>query len=42
MIYEERCSYIKLGTIIEEGLIYLCACPAQVADTIRRVRELYR
>lgn len=42
MIYEERFSDVELGKIVEEGLIYMCACPAQVADTIRKVRELYR
>ncbi len=42
MVYEERFSDAELGQIIAEGLIYMCACPAQVADTIRKVRDLYR
>lgn len=27
---------------MEEGLIYMCACPAQVAEAVRHVRNLYR
>ena len=42
MKYEERFSDDELTQIVEEGLIYMCACPAQVAETTRRVRELYR
>ena len=42
MTYTERFSDTELEKIIEEGLIYICACPAQVADTTRKVRELYR
>ncbi len=41
MKYEEKFSDAELGKIIEEGLIYMCACPAQVADAIRKVRALY-
>jgi hypothetical protein len=40
--YQERFSDEELGKIIEEGMIYMCACPAQVADAVRKVRELYR
>ena len=42
MAYEERFSDEELAQIISEGLIYMCACPAQVADAVRKVRELYR
>lgn len=42
MVYQERFSDADLEKIIEEGLIYMCACPAQVADTLRKVRDLYR
>ena len=42
MVYEERFSDAELSQVINEGLIYMCACPAQVADAVRKVRELYR
>jgi hypothetical protein len=42
MDYEERYSDADLQHIVNEGLIYMCACPAQVADAIRKIRELYR
>jgi len=42
MVYEERFSDVELAQVISEGLIYMCACPAQVAEAIRKVRELYR
>lgn len=42
MVYEERFSDAELAQIISEGLIYMCACPAQVADAVRKVRDLYR
>jgi hypothetical protein len=42
MDYTERFTDAELEHIIEEGLIYMCACPAQVADAIRKIRELYR
>jgi hypothetical protein len=42
MVYQERFSDADLAKIIEEGLIYMCACPAQVADTLRHARNLYR
>lgn len=42
MNYVEKFSDAELVQIIEEGLIYMCACPAQVADAIRKLRELYR
>jgi hypothetical protein len=42
MKYVEQFSDAELVQIIEEGLIYMCACPAQVADAVRKLRELYR
>lgn len=42
MDYEERFSDAELNTVIEQGMIYMCACPAQVADGLRKLRELYR
>jgi hypothetical protein len=42
MQYEERFTDSELGKIIEAGMIYMCACPAQVADGLRKLRELYR
>ena len=41
MNYQQRFSDEDLIKIIEEGLIYMCACPAQVAENLRKVRELY-
>ena len=40
--YEERFTNAELNTIIEQAMLYMCACPAQVADAIRKLRELYR
>ncbi len=42
MVYEERFSDAELQQIISEGFIYMCACPAKVAEAVRSVRELYR
>jgi hypothetical protein len=42
MEYEERFTEAELGTVIEQSLLYMCACPAQVADAVRKLRELYR
>lgn len=42
MDYEERFSDAELEKIVEEGLIYMCACPAQVAEAIRKIRDLHR
>jgi hypothetical protein len=38
--YEERYSAAELDSIIEQGLIYMCACPAQVAEAILKIRAL--
>ena len=35
MLYEERFTDAELAKVIEEGMIYMCACPAQMAETIR-------
>lgn len=40
--YEERFTDEELEQIISEALIYMCACPAQLAETIRSTRRLYR
>jgi hypothetical protein len=40
--YIEKFTDDELTTIIEAGLIYMCACPAQVAESIRHTRGLYR
>ncbi len=42
MVYEERFTDEQLEHIIEQGLIYMCACPAQVAEAMRKLRELHR
>ena len=42
MAYEERFSDPELHTVIEQGMIYMCACPAQVADGLRKLREMLR
>ncbi len=42
MIYEERFTDAELDSVIEQGMIYMCACPAQVADGLRKLRELLR
>jgi len=31
----------QLEHVIEQGMIYMCACPAQVAQSIRQLRQLY-
>jgi hypothetical protein len=42
MNYVERFTDAELELIVETGLIYMCACPGQVADAVRKLRELYR
>lgn len=42
MDYTETFSDRELEQIIDEGMVYMCACPALVADSLRKVRELYR
>jgi hypothetical protein len=38
--YEERFSDAELQSIIDEGMIYMCACPAQVAESVLKLRSL--
>jgi hypothetical protein len=40
--YEERYSNAELGFIIEQGMIYMCACPAQVAEALLKLRALHQ
>ncbi|WP_371322451.1 hypothetical protein VX159_08440 [Dechloromonas sp. ZY10] len=40
MSYLQRFSSDDLERIVEEGMVYMCACPAQVAKEIRLLREL--
>ena len=42
MEYNERFTEAELSKVIEQSLLYMCACPAQVADAVRKLRELYR
>lgn len=42
MILQKNFSDQELAQIIEEGGIYMCACPAQVAVQLRSLRELFR
>lgn len=42
MEYEERFTDAELGVVIEQAMIYMCACPAQVAQSLRNLRDLYR
>ncbi|NVO06611.1 MAG: hypothetical protein HXX19_12090 [Rhodoferax sp.] len=41
MEYTEIFSDDDLEKIIDEGLVYMCACPAQVAESLRKVRAMY-
>jgi len=40
--YEERYTDADLVSIIEQGLIYMCACPAQVAEALLKLRALHK
>ena len=42
MFYEERYTDEELARIIEQAMFYMCACPAQVAENLRKLRTLYR
>ncbi len=42
MDYVEEFTDAELELIVETGLIYMCACPGQVADALRKLRELHR
>lgn len=39
---EPRLSDKQLEQIVDEAMIYMCACPAQVAVQLRNLRELHR
>lgn len=41
MELQQKFSNDELVKIIEEAMLYMCACPAQVAAEIRRLRELF-
>ena len=41
MEYEETYTDAELARVIEQGLIYMCACPAQVAEGLQKLRNLY-
>ena len=36
-----RFSAIEISRIIDQALVYQCACPAQVATTLLELRDLY-
>lgn len=40
--YEERYTDAELVSIIEQGLMYMCACPAQVAEALLKLRALHK
>lgn len=42
MKLEKRFTEADLSKIVEEATIYMCACPAQVAEQIRKLRNLVR
>lgn len=36
-----RFSALQIGRIIDQALVYQCACPAQVATTLLELRDLH-
>lgn len=40
--FDERFTDAELVSIVEQGMIYMCACPAQVAEEVRRLRKLVK
>lgn len=42
MKLQKRFSDKQLEKIVDEATVYMCACPAQVAEEIRRLRYLVR
>lgn len=40
MELQKRYTEQQLETIIDEATIYMCACPAQVAEQVRHLRQL--
>lgn len=41
MTPNQRFTDQQIQHVIEQGMIYMCACPAQVAQAIRTLRELF-
>jgi hypothetical protein len=41
MELEQRYSAADISRIIDQALVYQCACPAQVATTLLELRDLY-
>ena len=41
MVYAERFTASELEKIIDASMIYMCACPAMVAESVRKLREMY-
>lgn len=41
-MHEETFTDAEIATVIEQGIVYTCACPAQVALALRHVRDLCR
>ena len=39
--HEDPISPLQISKIIDQALVYQCACPAQVATTILELRDLY-
>ncbi len=39
-MFHQDYSDAELEQIVEEAMLYMCACPGQVASEIRRLREL--
>jgi hypothetical protein len=42
MNLQKRFTEQQLERIIDEATIYMCACPAQVAEQIRHLRQMIR
>jgi hypothetical protein len=40
--YEERYTDEELVSIMEQALIYMCACPGQVAEALLKLRALHK
>ncbi len=41
MVYEQKFTDTDLEKVVEQGTVYMCACPAQVAESLRNLRALY-
>jgi len=41
MTLRQRFTDDQIEHVIEQGMIYMCACPAQVAQAMRSLRGLY-